>query len=93
MLRTVFPYITIGVIDADTSCDIHPVGDFIGNAARKYIALAAVFARIAVGDPIGILHAQVAALALRPELCIDFACWVPAFECLYERKSSPRGKR
>ena len=77
----------IGVVETHTSRNAQPRQDVVAGRERQHVALFVGIAQVAVGDPVGILHAQVAALHVRrPELLHEFGAGIIAFEFLVNRE-------
>ena len=70
----------IGVVNSRTAADIQPRQDVIRQRGRGHVAFLVRITRIAIGNPVGILHAQVTAFALRPVLNADLAGRIPTLE-------------
>ena len=77
----------IGVVETHTSRNAQPRQDVVAGRERQHVALLVGIAQVAVGDPVGILHAQVAALHVRrPELLHEFRPFVVTLEATVKVK-------
>ena len=75
----------VHVVDPDAPRDVQPRQNVVRGREREHVALLVRVAEVAVGDPVGVLHPQVAALHVRrPELFHELRTLVVTFETAVE---------